>query len=159
MDGLFTGTKYSDNDTGWEKGKRYEAWVKIKYPQIYKGRKLTFNETEKKQLVGETLEGVEVKFDDKMKTTGRIYIEQSEKRLLENKKYVESGIFRNDNTKIWLIGDYSLWFLFSKKYLVWLDRLDPPFLYRPKPTGTSIGFCIPIKNAKLLCLDFQEFNY
>jgi len=48
--------------------------------------------------------------------------------------------------------------LFSKKYLVWLDRLDPPFLFRPKPTGTSIGFCIPIKNAKMFCLDYQELN-
>ena len=49
------------------------------------------------------------------------------------------------------------WFLFSKTKLIWLDRIDPPFLKRPKPTGTSIGFCIPIKNAKHLCLDWVEF--
>ena len=33
---------------------------------------------------------------------------------------------------------------------------DPPFLFRPNPTGTSVGFCIPIENARHLCLDHKE---
>jgi len=164
MDGqhMVTTPNYSDNNVGWEKGQAYQSWVRQMYPCVYNGgqkrRELTYLEGKQEQLQGETLEGVEVKFDDKMRDTKRIYIEMYEKSRGENEKYVESGIYRNDNTKFILIGDYYYWFLFSKARLVWLDRNDPPFLYRPKPTDTSIGFCIPIENAQKLCLDYREFN-
>lgn len=144
-----------------ERGLNYQHWVQKMYPEIYKGRTITYYEGKENQLRGESLEGIEVKLDDKIYEyceTGRLYIEMEEKSRVENDKYVESGIYRNDNTKIWLIGDYTIWFLFSKQKLIWLARLDPPFLFRPKPTGTSIGFCIPIKNAKELCLDYVEFS-
>ena len=162
MDGLFTETtpQYGDNNVGWYKGKEYEEWVIAKYPTVYPGRKLTLLQGKQEQLRGETKEGVEIKFDDKIYAychSGRVYIEMYEKSRPENRDYVESGIFRDDNTKLLLIGDYSIWFLFSKQWLRWIERLDPPFLYRPKPTPTSIGFCIPVPNAKRLCLDFYRF--
>jgi len=165
MDGLFMETtpQYGDNNEGWQKGKEYEEWVKFKYPQVYNGglrkRELNFFVTEKDQFTGETQEGIEIKFDDKIYTycfSGRIYIETDEKKFKENSVYVRSGIYRQDNTKLYLIGDYTIWFIFSKKYLVWLDNLDPPFLYRVK-TDTSIGFCIPLENSKKICLDYKEF--
>lgn len=143
-----------------EKGQVYEQWVIRRWPEIYPQRKLTLKKGLIAQLTGETLEGVEIKFDDLIywyDPNGRVYIEVEEKANAENNNYVISGIYRNDNTKLYLVGDYSIWFLFSKKYLQWLDKLDPPFLFRPKPTPTSRGFCIPIKNAKKLCLDYQEF--
>lgn len=151
---------YSDNNTGFSKGMDYQEWVRQQYPLVYPKRKLSFFEGKMEQLRGETREGIEIKLDDlifEYCDEGRIYIETHEKAQVQNAKYVESGIYRNDNTRIWLVGDYSMWFLFSKAKLVWLDKLDPPFLYRPKPTGTSIGFCIPLPNAKRLCLDFRSF--
>jgi hypothetical protein len=149
---------YSDNNVGFDKGREYEVWVQEKYPQVYLQRKLTYFEGKTNQLKGETEEGIEVKFDDLIEKYGRTYIETKEKTHIENKNYVDSGIYRTDNSRLYLIGDYTQWFLFSKAKLIWLDRLDPPFLYRPKPTSTSIGFCIPIKNAKELALDYQQFE-
>lgn len=139
-----------------QRGLDYQYWVQKMFPDIYKNRKITYYEGKKNQLKGESLEGIEVKLDDRLKDTGRIYIEMAEKANANNENYVPSGIHRNDNTSIILIGNYTIWFLFSKKYLIWLDRLDPPFLYRVS-IPTSIGFCIPIKNAKSLCLDYVEF--
>ena len=152
-----TTPNYSDENTGYEKGVAYEQWVRTQWPRVYPQRSLTLFKGKQEQLKGETHEGVEIKLDQLIGTYGRIYIEQKEKARVENAEYVDSGIYREDNTTIYLVGDYSRWFLFSKRYLRWLDKLDPPFLYRPRPTGTSIGFCIPIKNAKTLCLDYQEF--
>ena len=140
---------YGDNNVGWDKGIEYQDWVIFKYPLVYPGRKLTLLEGVENQRKGETKEGVEIKHDDKIYTycsMGRVYIEMYEKSKAENEVYVESGIFKQDNTKIFLIGDYSIWFLFSKRWLLWIEKLDPPFLFRPNPTPTSIGFCIPVPN-------------
>lgn len=138
-------------------GQRYENFVMSRWPEVYPNRKLTIRDSKYAQLEGETEEGVEIKYDGRMEDTGRVYIEMQEKTHIDNENYILSGIYRNDNSKLFLIGNMTQWFLFSKEKLVWLDRLDPPFLYRPKPTGTSIGFCIPIENAKHLCLDHKEF--
>ncbi|KKM76086.1 hypothetical protein LCGC14_1383680 [marine sediment metagenome] len=140
-------------------GQQYENFVMSRWPDVYPNRKLTIRESKYAQLKGETEEGIEIKYDGRMEETGRVYIEMQEKTHIDNEKYVESGIYRNDNSKLFLIGNMTQWFLFSKEKLVWLDRLDPPFLYRPKPTGTSIGFCIPVENAKHLCLDHKEFFF
>ena len=137
-------------------GQRFESFVMSRWPDIYPNRTLTIRDGKYSQLLGETDEGVEIKYDGMMEKTGRIYIEIQEKTNANNDNYVDSGIYRNDNTRIWCIGNMTQLFLFSKQKLIWLDRLDPPFLYRPKPTGTSIGFCIPVKNAKKLCLDYVE---
>lgn len=143
-----------------DKGDKFEQFVIEAWPKRYSGRTLTLIEGKKKQLRGETEQCIEIKFDDKIYKycrSGRLYIETAEKSNPDNPKYVQSGIYRKDNTTIYLIGDCTIWFLFSKQKLQWLDKLDPPFLYRPKPTPTSKGFCIPIRNAKILCLDYQKF--
>ena len=157
MDGQFMETTQYYN-IKLKEGQDYEQWVINIYPERYSGRTLCLHEGRQAQLDGETIEGVEIKYDKRLAETNRIYIETHEKTKVENKEYVKSGIYREDNTKIWLIGDYVIWFLFSKAKLVWLDQLNPPFLYRPPATGTSIGFCLPVQNALRLCLDCQEFE-
>lgn len=142
----------------FEKGGEYVQFVIGMWPQVYPERKLTLMEGKANQLKGETKERIEIKFDDIMARTKRVYIETDEKSNELNSQYVRSGIYRSDNTTMYLVGDYERWFLFSKQKLQWLDKLNPPFLYRPEPTPTSIGFCIPIKNAVLLALDSQEFE-
>lgn len=140
------------------KGLDYQYWVQKMFPRVYKNRDITYYEGKENQLKGESLEGIEVKYDEVSNSTGRFYIEQAEKANENNLKYVPSGIYREDNTKLYLIGNYSIWLIFSKRHLRWLDELDPPFILRVNPTPTSQGFCIPIKNAKQLCLDYQEFK-
>ncbi len=137
-------------------GQRYESFVMSRWPEVYPNRTLTIRDSKYAQLKGETEEGIEIKYDGRMEDTGRVYIETQEKTHVDNEKYIESGIYRNDNSKLFLIGNMTQWFMFSKDKLVWLDRLDPPFLYRVQ-TPTSIGFCIPVENAKHLCLDYKEF--
>jgi len=147
---------YKHSPDSFEKGRKYEDYLISIWPQLYKGRKLTRLEGRINQLKGETEEGIEIKYDNVKQNTARIYIEMEEKADIGNDRYVQSGIFRQDNSKLFLVGDYKEFFLFSKAKLIWLEKLDPPFLFRPNPTGTSVGFCIPIENARHLCLDHKE---
>jgi len=155
-------TNYSDNGAGWEKGSAYEIWVGQRWSQVYNGgtrqRALTFYESRDGQYhIGETRERVEIKNDNLIDKYQRLCIETHEKSNENNAAYVESGILRIDNTVLYLIGDYKRWWLFSKEHLQWLLRKDPPFLFHYK-TRTSIGYCLPVRNANRVCLDYVEFN-
>ncbi len=99
--------------------------------------------------IGENKQGIEIKFDDKYKTTNNIYIEIAEKSDPSNYAYVESGIYRKDNTWLYIIGDYSTVYIFSKKYLVYLHKKN---IFKEVNIPTSKGFLIDIKNANKYCL-------
>ena len=66
---------------------------------------------------GESASGIEIKYDMRMKETGNLYFEVSEKSNADLLEYTASGIMRNDNTWLYLIGDYDQAFLFSKSQL------------------------------------------
>jgi len=102
------------------------------------------------QFKRENLLGLEIKLDKRMVETGRVYIETAEKAHEDNAAYVLSGIYRNDNSWLYGIGDYTIFYIFSKNTLKRLDQHNPKWLYRPAPTGTSKGFCIPIDRAEKL---------
>lgn len=105
---------------------------------------------------GESASGIEIKHDMKMKDTGNLYIEVAEKSNAALPDYTPSGIMRNDNTWLYLIGDYEQAFLFSKNQLkaIYADKAN----YRQrgiseKTNSTSLGFVLPIGYAKkFLCL-------
>jgi len=61
--------------------------------------------TKKMQFKGENSIGWEIKYDQRMAETGNAYIEIAEKSDPKNDKYVNSGIYRDDNTWLWLIGN------------------------------------------------------
>lgn len=152
---------YSAGHEGWTKGNAYQDWVVSVWPLCYPGKTLTLRNSRIGQWDGETDEGVEIKFDDKIYTycpTGRLYIELEEKVKQDNDSYVLSGIYRQDNSKYYLIGDYIEWWIFAKQTLVDLDKKNPDYLYRPKPTGTSIGYCLPVEYAMQLSLRYQQFD-
>lgn len=159
MDGQFSETipNYSAGPDGFIKGRQYEEWVISRWPLCY-DKTLTLSRGHIAQLSGETKEGVEIKYDSLFAKTGRLYIEMEEKAREENDHYVLSGIYRRDNSRYYLVGDYKEWWIFRKDKLVEIDKLDPPYLYRPKPTGTSIGFCLPIEKAHELCERYQVFD-
>ena len=111
---------------------------------------------------GENKLGVEIKYDRKMKTTGNIFIEIGEKS--KTGKFVKSGLYRDDNSWLYAIGDYELIFVFSKKYLKRLYESDhnrliskdekgrwrlKTGLFKKTPIETSDGFIISIKEAEL----------
>lgn len=93
---------------------------------------------------GENKNGWEIKFDDLRKKTGNLYIETAEKSNPDNKAYVPSGIFRDDNTWLYVIGDYTKIYIFSKKQLktLYSDKTKMEKI-RKVVIPTSRGFLIP----------------
>ena len=104
---------------------------------------------------GENKNGWEIKFDDIRKNTGNLYIEIAEKSNSDNKEYVPSGILRNDNTWLYVIGDYTKIYIFSKKQLQKLyNSKTKKVIYKnateketlreiENKTRTSKGFLLP----------------
>ena len=107
---------------------------------------INYSSKEYQYLIGENKAGIEIKFDDKYKITGNIYIETAEKSDKKNKEYVKSGIYRSDNTWLYVIGDFTTIFIFSKKHLQLLDQLNKK-LQRVE-TKTSRGILLPVDKIK-----------
>ena len=109
----------------------------------------TFSSKNYQNKIGENRQGFEIKFDNKMLDTGNIYIEVKEKADPNNQNYVYSGIYRNDNTWLYLIGNYQTVYIFGKGHLKLMYETNR---YREVKTETSIGFLLPISDANKYCL-------
>lgn len=96
---------------------------------------------------GETSGGIEIKHDEMYKKTGNLYIEIAEKAHPSNKNYAYSGIYRNDNSWLYAIGDYETFFIFAKSTLKLLHR-SKTHEYQRKEIPTSKGFLLPHKDAE-----------
>lgn len=102
---------------------------------------------------GENMLGAEIKRDGMFRETGNLYIETSEKSHPDNKNYIPSGIYRKDNSWLFVIGDEDTIYIFSTKYLRMLgDR------YRTVQKTTSLGFLMPIQDAEKYCIRKIELN-
>ncbi len=113
------------------------------------------------QYKRENLLGLEIKFDDKIFTyseTGRLYIETAEKAIPREGNYAKAGIYREDESWIYGIGNYEMFYIFGKKWLQRLDKANPEWLFRPHPKPTSKGFCIPLEKAKEFALNVIYFE-
>lgn len=120
-------------------GKKYELFIK---EQLKEKLNIDINIlNDMYQNSGETIEGYEIKFDDRMKETGNIYIEYAEKRSSKNANYIESGILKNDNTIFFVIGNYSEFFIIDKEVLVKLYK-EKDRNIRFVQIDTSRGFLI-----------------
>jgi hypothetical protein len=111
---------------------------------------ISYSSKKYQTLIGENKAGIEIKFDRKFRDTGNFYIEIAEKSNPKNKEYVPSGIFRNDNTWLYIIGDYETIFIFSKEQLKKCKDN-----YRQVEIPTSRGFLIPTNEA----LQFLVIRY
>jgi|1_EtaG_2_1085319.scaffolds.fasta_scaffold05536_4 hypothetical protein len=103
------------------------------------------------QSVGESRTGVEIKHDEKFCDTGNLYIEIAEKSRPREGAYTTSGIYRDDNSWLWVIGDYDTLFIFGKRFLQLLHKSER---YRTieNNTKTSRGFLLPREDAMKYCL-------
>ena len=105
------------------------------------GKAIAFIEGYANQLkYGDTDVGIEVKFDRRLHDTGNLFIEIDERRTVD-KPFVASGIYRDDLSRWYLIGDYSRCYVFKKEALVALHmrRGRPSIISKRK---TSHGFLI-----------------
>ena len=100
--------------------------------------------------VGENRCGFEIKHDKKLAETGNLYIEIAEKNKASNKSFIPSGIYRNDNTLLYIIGDYNKIFIFDKKRLrtIYEGKYYEKINGRYVEIGTSQGFLIPADYAE-----------
>lgn len=94
---------------------------------------------------GENINGIEIKYDKKSCQTDNLYIETAEKSDAANPNYVPSGIFKDDNSWAYAIGDYVRIYVFSIKQLRFLYHRD---VYKRVETPTSQGFLLPLKSAE-----------
>ena len=102
------------------------------------------------QEKGESVCGLEIKYDMRLSETGNVYIEVAEKSRPELPEYTASGVFRKDNTWLYLIGDYHQAFVFGKTLMrnLYLNKDQKKALgCVDRQTPTSKGFTIPIKSA------------
>jgi hypothetical protein len=96
---------------------------------------------------GENLLGAEIKRDGKFRDTGNLYIEVSEKSHPDKKNYTPSGIYRKDNSWLYVIGDENTLWIFSTKYLRMLENR-----YKHVIKPTSNGYLLPINEADKYCI-------
>lgn len=98
------------------------------------------------QLVGESKTGVEIKHDENYAKSTNLYIEIAEKAQPRAGAFAPSGIYRSDNTWLYVIGDYNTIFIFPKTLLRALHKANR---YRELTirTGTSQGYLLPHADA------------
>jgi len=106
---------------------------------------ISYSSKEYQNIIGENKAGIEIKNDMNFRKTGNLYIETAEKSNAENKSFVKSGIYRNDNTWLYLIGDKKTVFVLGKKQLQIAHKKNK---YREVQTATSKGFLLPIADAE-----------
>lgn len=132
-----------------EKGLKYQDFVTDLLIEDIGIALSTYNSKNYQYKKGENKQGFEIKFDDRLKETGNIYIEIAEKSNPNNFNYIQSGIYRNDNTWLYLIGDYSVVYIFAKNFL---QKMCDSNKYKKVQTKTSKGFLIPKIEAEKYCI-------
>lgn len=103
----------------------------------YKGRRA--------QQLGENRAGFEIKLDERFAATRNLYIEVAEKSRPSRPDFTPSGVYRDDNTWIYVIGNRAVLFLFGKRTL---QRAHRSGRYEQVETETSRGFLLPERVAR-----------
>ena len=99
---------------------------------------------------GENKLGAEVKRDGKFRSTGNLYLETEEKRRPTDRGIYASGIFRPDNSWLYVIGDEATFWVLSKRLLCEFAR-QRPCRFKSVETSTSRGLLLPVADADRWC--------
>jgi hypothetical protein len=150
-------SKYNPQNSGHEDsleiGHGFEDFVCI---ELSKQGIILQNINSKKFQIetGENLQGFEIKFDARCtgdfetKTTNRLSIEIAEKTNPENYKWIPSGIYRSDNSWIYIQGNYKGFWIFAKNILIMLHKSGR---YLEDGIPTLKKFYLPILDADKYC--------
>ena len=71
-----------------------------------------------------------------------MFVEIAEKTNSSNQNFIASGIYRNDRTWLYIIGNYEIIYIFSKKRLRELHKENKYKVFEIGQ-GTSKGFLLP----------------
>ena len=99
--------------------------------------------------IGENLQGLEIKYQGRMEEYKSLYIETHEKSHKDNENFVKSGIYRKDNTWLWMTGDWDVAFLIPLNKLKMLYETGE---MRTLDSETSKGFVLPLDLAEKYCI-------
>jgi len=102
------------------------------------------------QRHGESLQGVEVKLDNRCLETQRLSIEVAEKTNPLLPHWTPSGIRKQDNSWAYIQGNYDLILVFSKAWLIRWQAAKCPEVR--ESLGTIRKFYLPLQMAKDLCV-------
>ncbi|NCU31615.1 MAG: hypothetical protein EOM23_01465 [Candidatus Moranbacteria bacterium] len=150
-------TNYPKENSGHtnslEKGQNFEDFVCIELAkqniilQNISSRKFQFE-------TGENLQGFEIKYDARCTgdngtmPTNRLSIEIAEKTKAENQYFVRSGIYRGDNSWLYIQGNYKGFWIFAKKILTLLHESGR---YKEAELPTVKKFYLPLADADKYC--------
>ena len=104
--------------------------------------------------IGENLQGFEIKYDARCTgdrgtiATNRLSIEIAEKTNKDNLNWIPSGIYRNDNSWLYIQGNCMMFWIFSKKILNFLHEAGR---YSEGADPTIKKFYLPILDADKYC--------
>lgn len=104
---------------------------------------------------GENRQGIEIKLDQNILRTGNVSIETAEKSRASNLEYVKSGIYRNDNSWLYIQGNPDIVFIFSKNMLRLLHKGQR---YPVDTLPTIKHYLMPIEDAKRYAAKVIEKN-
>jgi hypothetical protein len=111
-----------------------------------------WNWKDKKQqfAFGENPQGFEIKLDMRCTETDRLSIEVQEKTRRNNRDWINSGILRNDNSWIYVQGNYQIIFVFAKNWLrrFYDAKVTPADIHESH--GTVRKFYLPMKTARMM---------
>lgn len=130
-------------DRAMEDGLRYQDFV-VELCLKSIGLVIVCCSSRKYQLsVGESQTGTEIKLDRNLASTGNLWIEVAEKARPREGDYARSGIYRDDNSWLYIIGNYEIVYIFEKKKLKDLcEARRDKFPLHENRTKTSRGFLL-----------------
>lgn len=157
MGGNNTAISYPKENSGYdnslEKGNMFEDFVCI---ELAKNNIILQNINSKKfqYETGENLQGFEIKYDarctgcNNTMATNQLSIEIAEKSKADNIYFVPSGIYRSDNSWLYIQGNYHQFWIFSKSILILLHKTNR---YKEHELPTVRKFYLPLLDADRYC--------
>jgi len=120
-------------------GKEYENFVRKVLKEKINLSVDVYKNIQDQYNIGESEQGFEIKYDKRYKETNNIYIEVAEKTNKNNLNFIDSGIYRNDNSWILLIGNFDVIYFFGINTLRLLYETDR---FKKVNTETSKAFLL-----------------
>ena len=157
--------KHSIHNNSLEVGQEFQDFI-VEQLCLQAGVAVSIFQSKKYQYTrGESLQGVEIKYDARStgcnkyrecKASGNVAIEVAEKARASNPIFAPSGIYRKDNTWLYVVGNYHQAWIFGKQTLI---RAHKSGRYRTIPTLPTIQtMLLPIKVADVICEKKLLFN-
>lgn len=138
-----------------EQGQLYEDFVRKQLTIV--GMPINIYSSQRYQIQeGESPNGAEVKFDDKMARTARLWIEIAEKATQRDGPYARSGVYR-PNIAFYIQGDYDLFYIFPINALR-CEVESGNYEKRENDTKTSVGILLPMMLAERISQRVQIIN-